>query len=259
MFLFILCLSRMTSEISHGTLLIVRFRTRLLSFFLFLGGGGGHHAPCPLPHHFIYYFYLMAQYATVQPERNARTKFSYNQFANLVAFDLHVNLARIWPNWLKTKFSSGVSFWLYCMLHYSILTHPHPSWGWLCWGGRLDPWVRLTREASGRWCRELWDHCSNPGSCSPPVEGRVSRDSMGLFSENGLFRTGQTLTGLCYDWNFSAYKPTSVATEDYLLLVGGWGFVSSPPPPPPLLIDNPLWLAATPVHLSDLARYGSYD
>ena len=51
---------------------------------------------------------------TVQPERNARTKFSYNQFANLVAFGLHVNLARIWPNWLKTKFSPGVSFWLYC-------------------------------------------------------------------------------------------------------------------------------------------------
>ena len=51
---------------------------------------------------------------TVQPERNAQTKFSYNQFANLVAFGLHVNLARIWPNWLKTKFSPGVSFWLYC-------------------------------------------------------------------------------------------------------------------------------------------------
>ena len=32
---------------------------------------------------------------TVQPKRNAQTKFSYNQFANLVAFSLHVNLARI--------------------------------------------------------------------------------------------------------------------------------------------------------------------
>ena len=30
MFLFILCLSRMTSEISHGSLLTARFRTRLL-------------------------------------------------------------------------------------------------------------------------------------------------------------------------------------------------------------------------------------
>ena len=35
---------------------------------------------------------------TVQPKRNARTKFSLNQFANFVAFNLHVNLARIWPN-----------------------------------------------------------------------------------------------------------------------------------------------------------------
>ena len=30
MFLFILCLSHMTSELSHGSLLTVRFRTRLL-------------------------------------------------------------------------------------------------------------------------------------------------------------------------------------------------------------------------------------
>ena len=60
---------------------------------------------------------------TVQPERNARTKFSYNQFANLVAFGLHVNLARIWPNWLKTKFSPGVSFWLYCMSYNDTNCH----------------------------------------------------------------------------------------------------------------------------------------
>ena len=32
MFLFIPCLSRMTSEISHGSLLTVRFRTRLLPY-----------------------------------------------------------------------------------------------------------------------------------------------------------------------------------------------------------------------------------
>ena len=32
---------------------------------------------------------------TVQPKRNAQTKFSCNQFANLVAFSLHVHLARI--------------------------------------------------------------------------------------------------------------------------------------------------------------------
>ena len=32
---------------------------------------------------------------TVQPKRNAQTKFSYNQFAHFVAFSLHVNLARI--------------------------------------------------------------------------------------------------------------------------------------------------------------------
>ena len=33
MFLFIPCLSRMTSEISHGSLLTVRYRTRLLRLF----------------------------------------------------------------------------------------------------------------------------------------------------------------------------------------------------------------------------------
>ena len=61
------------------------------------------------------YFSIVIVQSTVQPERNAQTKFSYNQFANLVAFGLHVNLARSWPNWLKTKFSPGVSFWLYCI------------------------------------------------------------------------------------------------------------------------------------------------
>ena len=56
MFLFIPCLSRMTSKISHGSLRTARFRTRLFKdfivchhdlsfhfslFFFFLGGGGG--------------------------------------------------------------------------------------------------------------------------------------------------------------------------------------------------------------------------
>ena len=47
-----------------------------------------------------------------------RLNLVFNQFANLVAFSLHVNLARIGPNWLKTKFSPGISFWLYCTIWY---------------------------------------------------------------------------------------------------------------------------------------------
>ena len=36
----------------------------------------------------ILYIIILNQDSTVQPKRNAQTKFSYNQFANLVAFSL---------------------------------------------------------------------------------------------------------------------------------------------------------------------------
>ena len=54
---------------------------------------------------------------TVQPERNAQIKFSFNQFGMkfLAKFTCKLNATKF-ANWLITKFSSGVSFWLYCIM-----------------------------------------------------------------------------------------------------------------------------------------------
>ena len=105
----------------------------LLSLPLFLLPGSLHpQHPFPYVPHIPPLHMPNPSHPTVQPERNARTKFSYNQFANLVAFGLHVNLARIWPNWLKTKFSPGVSFWLYCILCNFVTELSHPCFPLTC-------------------------------------------------------------------------------------------------------------------------------